>query len=116
MENEKKTNSSQNVLNVILVIICGAIMGLFVYDYINKNDQIAEYKADQKKQIEAFNEYVKKRGQEYLEEIDVWFSSRKDLNKPGQKRKDTGLYMVHYVEDAEEAGNLRDLLIERDVE
>lgn len=49
MENEKKTSSSQNVLNVILVIICGAIMGLFVYDYINKNDQIAEYKEEQKK-------------------------------------------------------------------
>ena len=67
-------------------------------------------------QIEAFNEYIKKRGQEYLEEIDVWFSSRKDLNKPGQKRKDTGLYMVHYVEDAQEAGNLRDLLLKREVE
>ncbi|MBN1864967.1 MAG: hypothetical protein JW808_08710 [Victivallales bacterium] len=39
---EKKGTSSQNVLNVILVIICGAIMGLFVYDYINKNNQIAE--------------------------------------------------------------------------
>lgn len=58
MENEKKTSSSQNVLNVILVIICGAIMGLFVYDYINKNDQIAEYKADQKKQTEVYQEKI----------------------------------------------------------
>jgi hypothetical protein len=46
MEKEKKNDSSQNVLNVILVIICGAIVGLFVYDYINKNDQIAEYKTE----------------------------------------------------------------------
>ena len=67
-------------------------------------------------QIADFNEYIKKRGQEYLEEIDVWFSSRKELNKPGVKKKDTGLYMVHYVEDVEEAGTLRELLLERGVE
>lgn len=67
-------------------------------------------------QIVAFNEYIKKRGQEYLEEIDVWFSSRKELNKPGEDRKDTGLYMVHYVEDADDSGTLRGLLLERGVE
>ncbi|MHC4222097.1 MAG: DUF6502 family protein [Planctomycetota bacterium] len=67
-------------------------------------------------QIAAFNEFIKIRGQEYLEEIDVWFSSRKDLNKPGEKRKDTGMYMVHYVEDEEDANTLSDLLIERGVE
>lgn len=60
MENEKKANSSQNVLNVILVIICGAIMGLFVYDYINKNDQIAEYKAEQKKQNDIYKEKLER--------------------------------------------------------
>jgi len=49
MENEKKSDSSQSVLNVVLVIICGAIMGLFVYEYINKNDQIAEYKTEDRK-------------------------------------------------------------------
>tara|TARA_R110002096_G_scaffold8065_1_gene34160 strand:- start:226 stop:1083 length:858 start_codon:yes stop_codon:yes gene_type:complete len=67
-------------------------------------------------QIVAFNEYIKKRGQEYLEEIDVWFSSRKELNKPGEERKDTGLYMVHYVEDADDSGTLRSLLLDRGVE
>ena len=67
-------------------------------------------------QIEAFNEYIKKRGQEYLEEIDVWFSSRKELNRPNEVRKETGLYMVHYVEEADDSGTLRDLLIERGVE
>ncbi len=67
-------------------------------------------------QITAFNEYIKKRGQEYLEEIDVWFSSRKEQNRPGQKRKDTGLYMVHYVEDSDDFGTLRSLLMDRGVE
>lgn len=67
-------------------------------------------------QITAFNEYIKKRGQEYLEEIDVWFSSRKELNRPDQKRKDTGLYMVHYVEDSDDFGTLRTLLLDRGVE
>jgi hypothetical protein len=60
MENEKKTSSSQNVLNIILVIICGAIMGLFVYDYINKNDQIAEYKNSEQKRIKATEEQLAK--------------------------------------------------------
>ena len=67
-------------------------------------------------QIEAFNEYVKKRGQEYLEEIDVWFSSRKELNRPNDNRKDTGLYMVHYVEDNDDSSTLQELLMERGVD
>ena len=69
-----------------------------------------------KEQIELFDEFIKKRGQEYLEEIDVWFSSRKELNKPGEKREETGMYLVHYVEDEEDAGTLRGLLMERGVE
>ena len=60
MENEKKNSSSQNVLNVILVIICGAIMGLFVYDYINKNDQIAEYKNSERKRVKATEDQLAK--------------------------------------------------------
>lgn len=67
-------------------------------------------------QIEAFNKYIKRRGQEYLEEIDVWFSSRKESRDQRAERKDTGIYMVHYVEDADDAGTLRDLLLERGVE
>lgn len=67
-------------------------------------------------QIIAFNEYIKIRGQAFLEEVDVWFSSRKEFNKPDQERKNTGLYMVHYVEDPEDSGTLRSLLIERGVE
>ena len=67
-------------------------------------------------QIVAFNEYIKIRGQGFLEEIDVWFSSRKELNKPGEDRKDTGLYLVHYVGDSDDTSTLRGILLERGVE
>lgn len=61
MENEKKGNSSQSVLNVILVIICAAIMGLFIYDYMNKNDQIAEYKKEAlNRERDNEEQYIKK--------------------------------------------------------
>ena len=63
--------------------------------------------------IERFDEYIKVKGQAVLEEIDVWFSSREDQNKPGEERKDTGLYMVHYVESPNEKLTLRQILLER---
>jgi hypothetical protein len=65
--------------------------------------------------IELFDQYVKERGQSFLEELDVWFSSRKDLNKPGMERKETGLYMVHYIEDKDELESLQQLLQARGV-
>jgi len=63
--------------------------------------------------IGLFDEYVRNRGQSFLEELDVWFSSRRDMNKSGEKRKETGLYMVHYVEDEGELGTLQSVLTER---
>jgi hypothetical protein len=66
--------------------------------------------------IDQFDEYIKVRGQELLEEIDVWFSSREKQEKPGETKKDTGLYMVHYVESPDEKLSLRDILLERGVE
>ena len=63
--------------------------------------------------IQLFNEFIRVRGQGFLEELDVWFSSRKELNKPNQERKETGLYMVHYVEDENELDSLQSLLAER---
>ena len=49
MTAEKKRNSgSQTVLNVLLIIVCCSIFGLFIYDYINKNKEIAEYKKQDK--------------------------------------------------------------------
>lgn len=66
--------------------------------------------------IEEFDQYIKVRGQELLEEIDVWFSSRNEENEGNGDKKDTGLYMVHYVESAEERRSLKDILLERGVE
>ena len=65
--------------------------------------------------LDMFDEYIRVRGQEFLEELDVWFSSRKDLNTPGEPRQETGLYMVHYVEQQNERGTLQDLLAERGI-
>jgi hypothetical protein len=66
--------------------------------------------------IDEFDQYIKVRGQELLEEIDVWFSSRDEADAPGKEKKDTGLYMVHYVESADERLSLRDILLERGVD
>ena len=66
--------------------------------------------------IDEFDQYIKVRGQELLEEIDVWFSSRGERDTPGKETIDTGLYMVHYVESADERLSLRDILLERGVE
>ncbi len=66
--------------------------------------------------IELFDEYIKVRGQELLEEVDVWFSANSKRNNEGEERKGTGLYMVHYVEEPGERSSLRDILKERDVE
>ncbi len=65
--------------------------------------------------IGQFAEYLSKRGQSFLEELDVWFSSRKDLNKPGVPLKETGVYMLHYVEEKGDLGSLQGLLQERGV-
>ena len=66
--------------------------------------------------LELFDRYIRKHGQEFLEELDVWFSSRRDLNKSDKLRKETGIYMVHYVEDEGDLGTLRSLLGDRGVE
>ena len=63
--------------------------------------------------IERFDEYIKGRGQEFLEEVDVWFSSQRRQNKSEEMNLETGLYMVHYVEDPEDKKTLKELLQER---
>jgi len=63
--------------------------------------------------IELFDEYIKVRGQEFLEELDVWFSTNERSNKPKEFRRGTGLYMVHYVDATEDKVTLRDLLKDR---
>jgi DNA-binding Lrp family transcriptional regulator len=64
--------------------------------------------------IGLFDEYIRVRGQEFLEELDVWFSANEKLNRSSEARKGTGLYMVHYVETEEEKTSLRELLQTRD--
>jgi len=65
------------------------------------------------KVIKQFDEYIRRRGQGFLEELDVWFSSKKERNRPGEVRKETGVYMVHYVEDEQELDSLRSILTKR---
>ena len=65
--------------------------------------------------IESFQNYIRIRGQEFLEELDVWFSTNEKLNETDQERMGTGLYMVHYVDDDQERQSLKDLLIQRGV-
>lgn len=67
------------------------------------------------KVIHEFAEYLKVRGQAFLEELDVWFSSRKDSMVAGEERKETGVFMVHYVEDDDDFGSLQEALGERGV-
>jgi len=65
--------------------------------------------------IEQFRDYLAGKGQTFLEDLDVWFSSRKELNKPGVAKKETGVYMLHYVEDQNDHGSLQLLLNERGI-
>jgi hypothetical protein len=66
--------------------------------------------------IEMFDHYVKERGQRFLEEIDVWFSTNQKNNTPSGRRRNTGFYMVHYVDDGDERAGLREVLVERGLE
>lgn len=65
--------------------------------------------------IEVFDAYIKEKGQAFLEDIDVWFTSRKEISEPGKARQGTGVYMVHYVENESEMTTLQELLRERGV-
>lgn len=66
--------------------------------------------------IEKFDLYIKDKGQELLEEIDVWFSTNEKFNDPNKKRKNTGFYMVHYVDDLDEREGLREILSKRGID
>ncbi len=93
MEKEdKKGSSSQNVLNVILVIICGAIMGLFVYDYINKNNQIADLR-------EAERDSAKKS----VEQLEVKWEQR--VNRLAEMYSDTSMSNVTVPEGVPVSGD-----------
>lgn len=68
------------------------------------------------KSLEAFDAYMKSRGQEFLEEIDNWFVAMEKKDIALTDKIDTGLCMVHYVVDEDEEQDLRDLLVERGLE
>ncbi|MCH9693740.1 MAG: hypothetical protein K0U72_04445 [Gammaproteobacteria bacterium] len=65
--------------------------------------------------ISQFASYLNEKGQKFLEELDVWFSSRKDLNKESEERKETGVYMLHFVEEKDHLGSLQELLHQRGI-
>jgi hypothetical protein len=64
--------------------------------------------------IQMFDQYIKVRGQEFLEELDVWFSTNEKANLSKEFRKGTGLYMVHYVDSDDDKVSLKELLSLRD--
>lgn len=44
VQGQKTARSTTSVVNVLLLVVCFAIFALFVYDYLKKNKEIAEYK------------------------------------------------------------------------
>ena len=66
--------------------------------------------------MKKFDAYIKKRGQEFLEEVDNWFVAMKKVDKDNEGRRQTGLCMVHYIVNEEDEEDLRDLLVERGLE
>jgi len=60
--------------------------------------------------IRDFDVFVKKSGQEFLEALDTWIAAHEQFNEAGDVRKETGVYMVQYVESTEEKTSLGELL------
>lgn len=63
--------------------------------------------------VALFDEFVKKRGQEFLEELDNWLVSREKLEKDVPRSIQTGFGMYHYIEEPEDRSDLKELLEER---
>ncbi len=63
-----------------------------------------------------FDEFVKKRGQEFLEELDNWLVSREKLEKGVPRTVQTGFGMYQYIEKPEDKTDLKELLMERGLE
>ncbi|MEM9357990.1 MAG: DUF6502 family protein [Pseudomonadota bacterium] len=60
--------------------------------------------------ISKFDVYLRENGQAFLEEIDRWFAANEYHPKQGEDRKETGLYMIHYVEEDGEMSSLSEIL------
>jgi hypothetical protein len=63
--------------------------------------------------ISQLDEYMKIRGQEFLEEVDVWLATHQSDSPPDEERRETGVYVCHYVADPQEKSTLSELLHER---
>jgi hypothetical protein len=63
-----------------------------------------------------FDEFVKQRGQEFLEELDNWLVAREKLDKHEPRTIQTGFGMYHYIETPDAKSDLKELLIERGLE
>ena len=63
--------------------------------------------------LEKFDEFIKVRGQEYIEEIDNWFAAEEKEGRNERNKRYTGFYMVHYVEEADDKSSLSKLLKDR---
>jgi len=60
--------------------------------------------------IEKFDKVIRVQGQKLLEDLDIWLASNNRPTHSDEVRKNTGLYMFHYVERPEEGQTLRELL------
>jgi len=66
--------------------------------------------------VSLFDEFVKIRGQEFLEELDNWLVAREKLEKDVPRTIQTGFGMYQYIEIPEDKSDLRELLLERGLE
>lgn len=66
--------------------------------------------------VALFDEFVKQRGQEFLEELDNWLVAREKEEKQVPRSILTGFGMYHYIETPEEKTDLKELLVERGLE
>jgi hypothetical protein len=66
--------------------------------------------------VALFDEFVKRRGQEFLEELDNWLVAREKVEKDVARTIQTGFGMYHYIESPEDKLTLKDVLLERGLE
>jgi len=66
--------------------------------------------------VKMFDQFVKIRGQAFLEELDNWLVAREKAEKEVPRTVQTGFGMYHYIESPEEKTTLKDLLKERGLE
>jgi len=63
--------------------------------------------------VALFDEFVKKRGQDFLEELDNWLVAREKEEIGVARTIQTGFGMYHYIESQEDKADLKELLTER---